>query len=175
MNGLKTVTTYHFNMNIVEFKGDNYLQFQTEGNASQFAIPFAKKVCIGKGYDIGFCKEEWKFPGAIGIDESLKNGFDANCLPELEVDYIFSSHCLEHVPHWTNTLEYWINSLKSNGTLFLYLPDFSQKYWRPWHNRKHIHCFTPSIIKAFLEDHCCKNIFVSGIDLNNSFMAVCSK
>ena len=161
-------------MNTIEFKGDSYPRFQAEGNAAQFAIPFAKHFCFGKGYDVGFCKEEWKFPGAIGIDESLQNGFDANRLPEKGVDYIFSSHCLEHVPHWTETLEYWLSCIKPGGVLFLYLPDFSQKYWRPWHNRKHAHCFTPAIIKAFLEDHGCKNIFVSGIDLNNSFMAVCS-
>jgi hypothetical protein len=161
-------------MNIIEFKGNTYPHFQAEGNASQFAIPFAKHFCKGKGYDIGFCKEEWKFPGAIGIDECLNNGFHANSLPETNVDYIFSSHCLEHVPNWVETLEYWIKCIKSGGVLFLYLPDISQSYWRPWHNRKHNHCFTPDIIKQFLIDHNCKNIFITGIDLNNSFMAVCT-
>ena len=161
-------------MNIVEFKGDRYPEFQAKGNAAQFAIPFAKHFCSGKGYDIGFCKEEWKYPGAIGIDECLNNGFNANNLPEKGVDYIFSSHCLEHVDDWVSTLEYWLTSIKPGGILFLYLPDFSQKYWRPWHNRKHKHCFSPDIIRQFLIDHNCQNIFVSGIDLNNSFMAVCT-
>lgn len=161
-------------MNIVEFKGDRYPEFQAKGNAAQFAIPFAKHFCSGKGYDIGFCKEEWKYPGAIGIDECLNNGFNANNLPEKDVDYIFSSHCLEHVDDWVSTLEYWLTSIKPGGILFLYLPDFSQKYWRPWHNRKHKHCFSPDIIRQFLIDHNCQNIFVSGIDLNNSFMAVCT-
>ena len=50
----------------IEYKGKEYPSFQAEGNASQFAIPFAKKVCIGYGYDIGYGKEEWKFPGEIG-------------------------------------------------------------------------------------------------------------
>lgn len=161
-------------MELVEFKGDKYPFFQAKGNASQYAIPFAKHFCTGKGFDIGFCKEEWKFPGAIGIDECLNNEYDANNLPEKNVDYIFSSHCLEHVNDWVKTLEYWLSCIKQGGILFLYLPDFSQKYWRPWHNRKHKHCFTPDIIRQFLEDHNCQNIFVSGIDLNNSFMAVCS-
>ena len=161
-------------MNIIEFKGEKYPEFQSKGNASQFAIPFAKHFCIGKGYDIGFCKEEWKYPGAIGIDECLDNSYNANCLPEKGVDYIFSSHCLEHVDNWVEVLEYWISCIKSDGVLFLYLPDFSQKYWRPWYNKKHRHCFTPDIIKQFLIDHNCKNIFVSGIDLNNSFMVVCT-
>lgn len=160
-------------METINFKGENYPMFQTKGNASQFAIPFALHFCKGTGYDIGFCKEEWKFPGAIGIDSNLNNGLDANHLPLEKVDYIFSSHCLEHVDNWIDTLELWISRLNTKGVLFLYLPDFSQKYWRPWYNKKHRHCLTPSIIKSFLQDKNMKNIFVSGIDLNNSFMAVC--
>lgn len=163
-----------FQMDLISFKGHLYPAFQAKGNASQFAIPFAKHFCKGIGYDIGFAKEEWKLPGAIGIDEVLANGYTADCLPDDQVDYIFSSHCLEHVDNWTNTLEYWLSKLKSNGVLFLYLPDLSQVYWRPWHNRKHRHCFTPEIVEAFLKDHGCTNIFRSGIDLNNSFSIVCS-
>lgn len=162
-------------MNLIEFQNEKYPAFQATGNASQFSIPFAIHFCKGKGYDIGYCKEEWKFPGAIGIDIGLNNGFDANNLPDKEVDYIYSSHCLEHVDNWTQTLELWLSKLKTGGILFLYLPDFSQKYWRPWNNYKHKHCFTPYIIQTFLTDKNMKNIFVSGIDLNNSFIAVCEK
>jgi predicted SAM-dependent methyltransferase len=119
--------------------------------------------------------EEWKLPNAIGIDISLQDGFHANNLPDEPVDFIYSSHCLEHVDIWHDTLLYWISKLKTNGILFLYLPDFSQKYWRPWNNKKHKHCLTPEIVSTFLKDCGLKNIFVSGIDLNNSFMIVCEK
>jgi SAM-dependent methyltransferase len=162
-------------MEFVEFKGNQYFKFQSEGNASQFAIPYAKHFCKGVGYDIGFCKEEWKYPGAIGIDENMGNGYNAMNLPHGDVDYIYSSHCLEHVDDWVTTLEYWLSNIKNGGTLFLYLPDFSQLYWRPWHNRKHKHCFTPEIVRGFLEDHGCININVSNIDFNNSFMVVATK
>jgi hypothetical protein len=160
-------------MDTILFKDEIYPAFQAQGNAAQFAIPYAIQFCKGIGYDIGFCKEIWKLPGAIGIDIALNDGYDAMNLPQKEVDYIFSSHCLEHVDNWVTTLEYWISSIKKGGILFLYLPDMSQKYWRPWHNRKHFHCFTPDIIRSFLEDHK-YNFFISGIDLNNSFMVVCS-
>jgi hypothetical protein len=95
-----------------------------------------------------------------------------------EVDYIFSSHCLEHLPHWVNALDYWLSKIKNGGVLFLYLPHFDQEYWRPWHNRKHIHCFTPDIIKKYLQDNILINqetIFVSEKDLNYAFMAVAEK
>ena len=162
-------------MNFVNYKDSKYPQFQILGNASQFSIPFAKYYCKGLGYDIGFSKEEWKLPSAIGIDLSLDNGFHADNLPDGEVDYIYSSHCLEHVDNWVKTLELWISKLKKGGVLFLYLPDFSQVYWRPWHNLKHKHCFTPDIITTFMKDKNMENIICSGIDLNNSFIVVCEK
>jgi hypothetical protein len=160
-------------MQLIEYKGNTYPLFQSKGNAAQFAIPYAIHYCKGIGYDIGFCKEEWKLPNAIGIDQNLNDGYDDMHLPDGKVDFIFSSHCLEHVDNWVDTLEYWISKINDKGILFLYLPDVSQKYWRPWYNKKHKHVFTPDIIKQFLIDHNCKNIFVSGIDLNNSFMIVC--
>lgn len=159
-------------MDLIQFNGTSYPAFQAKGNASQFAIPYALHFCKGTGYDIGYCKEEWKLPGAIGIDNDVQ--CNANSLPDMNVDYIFSSHCLEHLDNWVNTLEYWLKCIKKGGVLFLYLPDISQKYWRPWNNRKHFHCFTPDIVKMFLEDHGCRNILSSGIDLNNSFMMVCT-
>jgi len=162
-------------MELIEFDNEKYPLFQSKGNASQFAIPYAKHYCKGIGYDIGFNKEEWKMPYSIGIDIILNNGFHANNLPENEVDYIYSSHCLEHLDNWSITLEYWISKIKIGGIIFLYLPDFSQKYWRPWNNKKHNHCFTSEIIYNFMIDHKMKNIYKSGIDLNNSFMIVCEK
>ena len=160
-------------MEIIEFENDKYLKFQSEGNASQFAIPFAKHLCNGEGYDIGYCKEEWKLPDSIGIDiDDNTDEYHANNLPEKKVDYIYSSHCLEHTQNWIETIEYWIDHIKDNGVLFLYLPDFSQKYWRPWNNRKHYHCFNPDIFKGFCESKKFKNYFISEIDLNNSFFVV---
>ena len=82
----------------INYKGSEYPSFQTIGNASQFAIPFAKHVCKGYGYDIGCMKKEWSFPGSTPIDLDFDDPYHADNLPDGEVDYIFSSHCLEHVP-----------------------------------------------------------------------------
>jgi hypothetical protein len=98
---------------------------------AQFIIAFAVKLCKGVGYDIGYCKEEWKLPGATGIDSADGSGYSADKLPDQQVDYVFSSHCLEHVNNWMYTLEYWITKIRAGGVLFLYLPDYSQTYWPP--------------------------------------------
>jgi SAM-dependent methyltransferase len=154
----------------ITFKGYEYPKFQSIGNASQFAIPFAKHVCQGEGYDIGCMKTEWSFPGSIPIDISFNDGYDANNLPKKNVDYIFSSHCLEHLKDWVSVMDYWYDNLKVGGVLFLYLPDYSQIYWRPWNNRKHLNVFSAELIYDYMVDRGYKNIFKSGIDLNNSFM-----
>jgi predicted SAM-dependent methyltransferase len=157
-------------INTIEFNNKKYPKFQSEGNASQFAIPYAKHVCIGIGYDVGCKKKEWAFPNSIPIDIEFEDEWDATNLPNKNVDFIFSSHCLEHIGNWVETLDYWYQNLKVGGVLFLYLPDYSQEYWRPWNNRKHINIFTPQILEDYFKSKNFKNIFVSGVDLNNSFM-----
>lgn len=158
-------------IDIIEFKKNKYPAFQSKGNASKYAIPFAEEMCKGFGYDIGCMKKEWAFPDSYPIDIDFDDEYDANNLPEKNADYIFSSHCLEHIDGWVYTMDYWYSRLNDGGVLFLYLPDFSQVYWRPWNNKKHRNVFTPDIIKSYMEDKGYKNIFVSGIDLNNSFIA----
>lgn len=160
----------------INYKGNIYPEFQSKGNAAQFAIPYAKQVCIGRGVDVGCNRLEWAYPGAIAVDPVI-NGFSALYFPEHanELDYIFSSHCLEHVEDWVSVLDYWKSRLKSGGTIFLYLPDYSQVYWRPWNNRKHINMFSPTILKDYLEDREFINIFTSNIDLNNAFMVMAQK
>lgn len=164
-------------IDIITFKENNYPAFQASGNAARFCMAFALEVCKGTGFDIGYSKEEWKLPGAFGVEPEITPHHHATNLPAtIPIDYIFSSHCLEHVHNWVDCLDYWTTVIKQGGVLFLYLPDYSQVYWRPYHNRKHIHSFTPEIIKDyFMQSGKYKNIFVSGIDANNSFTAFAEK
>lgn len=162
-------------MKLITFKNKTYPYFQSIGNASQFAIPYAKHVCQGNGYDIGCMKKKWAYPNSIPIDLSFNDGYHALNLPKSNVDYIFSSHCLEHIDNWVDTMDYWYKTLKEGGVLFLYLPDYSQEYWRPWNNKKHKNIFSPQIIKDYMFDKGYKNIFTSGVDLNNAFMVMGEK
>ncbi len=161
---------------VITHQGKEYPKFQSNGNAARFCRPFALEVCKGEGFDIGYSKEEWKFPSAIGIEPSINQMYHALHLPDIKVDYIFSSHMLEHSDNWVDCLEYWADFIKPGGVLFLYLPDYSQTYWRCWFNKKHRHTFTPEIIRDYLvSTGKFKNIFVSGVDAYNSFTAFCEK
>jgi SAM-dependent methyltransferase len=157
----------------IEFLNKKYPKFQSIGNAAQFAIPYALKVCKGIGYDVGCNREEWKLPGAIPIDHTY--GIDAMNLPEGKVDYIFSSHCLEHLENWVDALDHWSSRLRSGGVLFLYIPHKTQEYWLPWNNRKHKHVLDEHILKKYLESNGYTKIYTSGTDLNNSFMIMAEK
>lgn len=154
----------------IEFNGQQYPKFQAEGFAAKFAFPYAKEVCKGKGVDVGCGNIDWCFPDAFPVDISIKDEYHAKELPHLDYDYIFSSHLLEHMKDWVEVVEYWTECLKIGGILFLYLPDYSQEYWRPWNDRKHKVVIESHVIKDLMIHLRYKNIFLSGTDLNNSFM-----
>ncbi len=167
-------------MKTIQFKNQTYPHFQAEGFAAQFAFPFAQKVCSGVGVDVGCMKKEWAYPGSIPVDIDLPGGFHALNLPYRPegYDYIFSSHCLEHLDNWVDALNYWTDQLKEGGILFLYLPNMDEQfYWQPWNNRKHIHYLTHEILTRYFEanKNRFENVFISGTDLNCSFTIIAEK
>lgn len=162
-------------MKTIKHLENTYPEFQSTGNAARFFIPFAKEVCKGEGYDIGCNREEWKFPDATPIDLTL--GSNALSLPPGRVDYIFSSHCLEHLPNWVTALEHWAEHIKSGGSLALYIPHEDQSYWHPWHNRKHIHSFSSTLMRKYFAEnaHLWAKAFVSERDLNHSIAIIAER
>lgn len=163
-------------MDVIEFAGDVYPCFQAQGNMTQYARPFAIKLCKGIGYDIGYNRKEWLLrEDSIGIDINDGSKYNAYNLPDQEVDYIYSSHTLEHLHDWVGALELWIEKLRIGGILFLYLPHRDQKWWRPWNNRKHKHVLDSDMIAECISRFGMANIFCSERDLNHSFMVVGKK
>ena len=171
----KLMHVNELSMKLITYKDKTYPALQSVGFASQFAIPYAKHFCQGRGYDIGCNRVEWAFPGSQPIDILFDDPWEAYNLPDEEVDYIYSSHCLEHLDDWVGALDYWTSKIRSGGVLFLYLPAYSQVYWRPWNNRKHRHIFSPEIISDYMQDRNYTNIFTTGTDLNDSFMVTGQK
>jgi len=158
----------------VKFEDKEYPEFITKGFHSRFIFPVAKEVCKGVGLDIGCNNPDWVLPGAYGIDIDYPTpGINALNLPKNQYgwDYIFSSHCLEHIPDYMDALEYWTKQLKRTGILFLYLPSMDCEYWLPWKmpTKKHIHCFKPEDVKQMLISLGYKNVFASQTDAAYSF------
>ena len=164
-------------MEYVEFNGVKYPKFQSEGNAARWIMPLAMYYCQPtgkeKGLDIGSCRHEWAMPNALSVDPVLTTSMDAMRLPVgILWDYIFSSHCLEHIKeNWANVLDYWLSKIKPGGVLFLYLPHKSQEYWNCENNRKHIHVFTGDEIANYLKKKC-SDVYLTPVDYNNSFAVI---
>lgn len=161
----------------IQHEGQHYPAYQATGNAARFIRPFAEEVCKGFGFDIGCNRPQWAIlPNAILVDPALDGCiYDAHNLPNVTVDYCFSSHMLEHVNDWVGALDHWYTRLRSGGVLFLYLPHYKQSYWRPWSNRKHVNILTPEMLKDYLQAKGYTKIFVTGCDLNHSFAVIAEK
>lgn len=137
------------NDKLFEYRGHLYPDYLRRGNAAQHVIATAQHFCTGKGVDVGAGK--WPFPGAVAVDVGRGN-CDAYTLPPGPWDYVFSSHCLEHLTDPVLALEHWRANLAPGGVLFLYLPHPDMEYWRPQNCRKHRHLFYPADVARMLWD-----------------------
>ena len=153
---------------IFKYKGGTYPDYLKTGNACQFITPIALQFCRGRGLDIGAGK--WPLPGAV--PHEITNGGHAENLPNEKYDYLFSSHCLEHLVNPVQALEHWKTRLKPNGVLFLYLPSPDMEYWLPQNCRKHLHSWRPADMAKILRDIGFDDVLYSERDLMWSFAVV---
>jgi len=112
------------------YKGDKYPDYLFMGGASFAIFRTAKKYLQGEGVDIG--AGYWEFPGSTPIDlwRGEGQGTRIEDIPSASLDYVFSSHTLEHIDDWKGTVVQWIALLKRGGRLFLYLPHPECRIWR---------------------------------------------
>jgi SAM-dependent methyltransferase len=155
-------------VNLFTYKGELYPEYLKGGNAMQFIAPTALQFCKGRGLDVGAGK--WPLPGAVPIDRD--RGERAVELPAGHWDYIFSSHCLEHLENPVEAIEHWKTRLRIGGVLFLYLPHEDMTYWRPQNCRKHLHLFRPKDVAEMMTDLGFVDVIHGERDLAWSFAVV---
>ena len=105
---------------------------------------FFEKYCTGEGLDIGY-GSDIIVPGCSGWD--FRNG-DAQYLSGVEdeiFDFVYSSHCLEHMYDVQTSLKNWWRVVKKGGYLILAIPHrdlYEKKNQLPsrW-NSDHKHMF----------------------------------
>jgi SAM-dependent methyltransferase len=154
---------------LYEYEGQMFPDYLKSGNACRFIAPIASEFCKGTGFDVG--GGLWPLAGSVPVDVQM--GGDAMALPcECQVDYVFSSHCLEHLPDPVGALLHWKSRIKPGGVLFLYLPHPDMTYWRPTRNRKHLHLWSPEQMRQTLIDLGLRDVMCSERDLAWSFACV---
>lgn len=169
------------NETLFEYKGGVYPTYLRDGNAAQYIAPIARQFCKGHGVDVGAGK--WPLEGARAVDSGYRidrgERYDALELPlnpedgaRGAWDFVFSSHCLEHLSNPVAALEQWKKCLRPGGVVFLYLPHPSQRYWQPANCRKHLHLFWPDDVAQMLRDLGFVDVIHSERDLAWSFAVV---
>lgn len=121
----------------------------------------------GYGLDVG-CGRAKGYPHFIGVDKDGAHQTHKTCLdadlivPDAtklpmfasgSLDFVYSSHLLEHMPDPKAALSEWWRLLKTGGHLVLYLPhkDFYPNVGKPGANPDHKHDFAPADIEKIVE------------------------
>lgn len=121
----------------------DYLPYLLRGNAVEFVREEALAVCRGRGIDVG--AGPWPLPGAEPIrDEPHRNALVLDHIADGTLDYVFSSHCLEHLREPAKALSLWARKLRPGGLLFLYLPHPDMRLWLAGSPHVPEHCWVPT-------------------------------
>ncbi|MEI6559833.1 MAG: class I SAM-dependent methyltransferase [Rhodospirillaceae bacterium] len=107
----------------------DYAGYLHRGEAAAFCLYHAKRFCTGSGVDVGAGR--WPFPGARAVEDNPGENAYRLKVAESSQDFVFSSHCLEHLERWPEALLEWRRVLKPGGVLYLYLPHPACRMWRP--------------------------------------------
>lgn len=160
------------------YYGRFYPDYLTAGGASHAIIHTAQRYCSGNGLDVG--AGLWPLPGAVPVDiwRGPGSSRSIDSIPDGSQDYLFSSHCLEHIVPWREALASWVRKVRPGGVVFLYLPHPSCAIWwphSPFVGADHKWTPTPNIIKRTLEVEGCTIIACDdGPDAMMSFF-VCAR
>jgi len=105
------------------------------------------------GLDLGCGHYDKVTPEAVGVDAAGSDVVaDLNQplpFPPGSIDWIWSSHCLEHLYDYEAVIGHWLAALRPGGILGLYLPhrDYYDNGWNPDHK----HAFDQGMVAGVLE------------------------
>src|ERR1700745_3871055 len=96
-----------------------------------------KRYLVGKGIDIG-CGGD-----PLTVEKGIVRGYDkcdGDALymageADASYDFVYSSHCLEHMPDVKLALTNWLRILKPEGILYLVVPDYELYEKGRWPSR----------------------------------------
>lgn len=124
-------------------------------------VPYTR----GKGLDIG-CGSEKTYPHFIGVDNGHHAEFGWDINPDISteatdltlfasgsMDFVFSSHLLEHIQDAEGALTEWWRVIKQDGYLVLYLPhgDLYPQVGTEGANPDHKHNLWPKTVRAWMK------------------------
>lgn len=129
-------------------------------NETSKSIPLRDKdfelYLKGLGLDIGAGHDTLVVPNGSVDYWDLPQG-DAQYLSTLSdgvYDFVYSSHCLEHMVSVEESLKNWVRVLSPGGFLFIVVPDFrlyEKLNWGSYYNGDHKHSFSLDKTREYAE------------------------
>jgi predicted SAM-dependent methyltransferase len=131
-----------------------------ESRKIKYLIP---RYTRGRGLEIG-CGQEKAYQHFIGVDNGhhfgkgaadiVAQADDLSMFADESMDFVFSSHVLEHMVDMGKALSEWGRVIKPGGYLVLYVPSANlyPKMGVPGANPDHKHDIYPGDIEKMLED-----------------------
>ena len=125
---------------------------------------YAERWFVGRGLDIGAGPDglgrSHTWPHATIREWDVQDG-DATTLPGLapeSFDFVYSSHCLEHLEYPGPAVARWWEVVRPGGYLILVVPDFEMYERGKWPSRiqpdGHKTRWRPDSLYAFLRNWC---------------------
>lgn len=125
-----------------------YPDYVKRGDMMTAIQSLAEKYCVGEGVDVGAGK--WPFGNARPVEDNADENAYHIRASDGSLDYVFSSHALEHLDRWQDALREWYRVLKNDGVLFLYLPHAACTMWDVGVNPQHLWTPTAERVTDFL-------------------------
>lgn len=105
------------------------------------------KYLKGNGIDVGAGSAALVVPNGNvrAWDRSDGDGQTLESIPDASLDFVYSSHCLEHLEDISVALKNWVRVAKPKGYLYVVVPDytlFEHHCWPSRINTNHTHSFS---------------------------------
>lgn len=109
--------------------------------------------CKGEGAEIG-CAKKKCHPYSMGVDINPHSHAviiapgDKMPFKNDQLDYVVSSHCIEHIPDREGAIKEWVRVLKPNGVCAFITPDIEN--WGPqfYEDPTHVSPYTLDEVQA---------------------------
>lgn len=151
-----------------------YPQYLKSGGAIESARYLALNHCKGQGVDVG--SGMWPLDGAKSIENHDSENAYLIKASDGSLDYVFSSHLLEHLDQHRRALNEWRRVLVPDGILFLYLPHPVCKMWDPLVLKEHIWMPDPLYLRDLLPEIGFEILEMSFLpDAMMSYYIICKK
>lgn len=129
---------------------------------------FFTKYMSGNGLDIGYAGyvngSQPILHNAVGVDMNYP-GYNGKILPfpDNSQDYVYNSHCLEHIESYKTAIQEWYRVTKVNGHIIIIVPHqyLYEKQWSlpsKW-NGDHKRFYTPSNLLEEVEESLTPNSY----------------